>query len=206
MGGRPFASFEIIISALVLVGYFLFSPSRAAVAQHFVPLAWVPFLIMLAAYKYLDRHQWAALRVARMVLLERHGQIDPVTAQAIQTVLIPHRVAPVMALYQLMFVSAFALLLFYQGWLTAILTFLGVFVLGIIVSSFSVALPSVGAKADRRCLRTIHRCLERRLLVQPGEVIIPDITRFELHRAVGAIVQNPATLQAQYFSALRAAQ
>lgn len=206
MRGRAFANFELIFSALIFVGYFLFSSSRTAFADTFLPLAWLPFLVMLVAQRSVDRSQWAALRAARMVLLKRCNQVDPTLAQAIQLVLIPHRTAGAMAIYQIMFVVSFAVLLFYQGWATALLAFFVTFVVGFVISSVSAALPSAGAAGDRRRLRAIHSCLERRLLVQPGDVIIPDITRFELHQEIGSFLENPAPFNFQYLSALRAAQ
>lgn len=123
MNSRLSANIELILSVLVLIGYLLFAPERSAVSPAFVPLAWVPYVLMLATFAYLDRHQWTALRLARMVLLEQHGKIDHGTARDIQTILIPNRVAPFMPLYQILFVTAFAVLLFYQGWLTAIVAF-----------------------------------------------------------------------------------
>lgn len=205
MGGRAFANFELVVSLLIFVGYFFFAPNRTAFADTFLPVAWLPFLVMLVAQRSVDRSQWAALRAARMILLQRHNHVDPALAQAIQLVLIPHSAAGAMALYQIMFVISFAVLLFYQGWATAILAFFSALVLGIVVSSVSAALPSAGANADRRRLRAMHSCLERRLLVQPGDAIIPDITRFELHRDVGSFLENPAPFNFQYLSALRAA-
>ena len=104
MGGRAFANFELILSALIFVGYFLFSPNRAAFADTFLPVVWLPFLVMLVAQRSVDRSQWTALRAARMILLERYARIDPALAHAIQLVLIPHRTAGAMATYQVMFV------------------------------------------------------------------------------------------------------
>jgi ABC-type multidrug transport system fused ATPase/permease subunit len=206
MGGRAFANFELVLSALIFVGYFLFAPNRTAFADTFLPLAWLPFLVMMVAQRSVDRSQWTALRAARMILLERYARIDPALAQAIQLVLIPHRIAGAMAIYQIMFVVSFAVLLFYQGWATALLAFFTALVVGVVVSSVSAALPSAGAAGDRRRLRAIHSCLERRLLVQPGDATIPDITRFELHREIGSFLENPAPFNFQYLSALRAAQ
>jgi hypothetical protein len=203
MGGRAFANFELVLSALVLFAYFLFAPVRAAFAPSFIPLAWVPFLFMFAVHNYIDRYQWAALRVGRMALLQLHATIDPAIARSIQAVLIPDRVAPFMPLYQLLFVLAFTVLLFHQGWLVALLALVGGFFVSAIISGFLGALPSVGVAADRRRLAVINSCLQRRLLVQPGDDIIPGISRLELHRTVEAILQNPSSLQAQYLDRLR---
>ena len=203
MRGRIFANFELVLSLLIFVGYFLFAPNRTAFAGTFLPLAWLPFVVMLFAQRSVDRSQWTALRAARMVLLKRYKEIDPALAQAIQLVLIPHRAAGAMALYQVMFAVSFAVLLFYQGWATALLAFSSALVLGFVVSSVSAALASAGANADRRCLRAMHSCLERRLLVQPGDAIIPDITRFELHREVGSFLEDSAAFNSQYLSCLR---
>jgi len=205
MFGRAFANFELLLSALIFVGYFLFASNRTAFADTFLPLAWLPFLVMLAAQRSVDRSQWTAMRAARMILLDRYARIDPALAHAIQLVLIPHRTAGAMAIYQVMFVISFAVLLFYQGWATALLAFFITFVVGLVVTSVSAALPSAGAAGDRRRLRAIHSCLERRLLVQPGDAIIPDITRFELHREVGSFLENPAPFNFQYLSSLRGA-
>lgn len=205
MRGRTFANFELVLSLLIFVGYFLFAPNRTAFAGTFLPLAWLPFVVMLFAQRSVDRSQWTALRAARMVLLKRYNEIDPALAQAIQLVLIPHRAAGAMALYQVMFVVSFAVLLFYQGWATALLAFFSALVLGFVVSSVSAALASAGANADRRCLRAMHSCLERRLLVQPGETTIPDITRLELHHDIGSFLENPAPFNFQYLSSLRGA-
>jgi hypothetical protein len=206
MGGRTFANFELILSALIFVGYFLFAPNRTAFAGIFLPLAWLPFLVMLVAQRSVDRSQWTAMRAARMISLDRYARIDPALVQAMQLVLIPHCTAGAMAIYQVMFVISFAMLLFYQGWATALLAFFITFVVGLVVTSVSAALPSAGAAGDRRRLRAIHSCLERRLLVQPGETTIPDITRFELHHDIGSFLENPAPFNFQYLSALRAAQ
>lgn len=205
MSSRVAASLELLITGVLLLGYFFFYSAREAFASHFLPLVWVPFILMLAVHKFIDRHQWTALRVARMILLERYGRIDSALAQDIQTVLIPNRVAPFMPLYQFLFVISFALLLFYQGWAIAILAFLVIFFLGFIISSVSAAIPAAGARADLRCLRAMQSCLERRLLVKPGDLVIPDVSRLELYRAVSDILTTQQPLQVQYFSALRAA-
>lgn len=206
VNSRLLASIELILSALILVGYFLFAPERSALASAFVPLAWVPYVLMIATFAYLDRHQWTALRLARMVLLERHGKIDHDTAQDIQTVLIPNRVAPFMPLYQILFVSAFAVLLFYQGWLTAIVAFTLILFWGIAAALLSAVFPAISNSADQRCLRAIRRCLERRLLPQPGETIMLGLSRIELFTAVNAAHQESSGLQTQYMTSLRKAQ
>jgi len=205
MRGRTFANFELVLSLLIFVGYFLFAPDRTAFVGTFLPLAWLPFVVMLFAQSSVDRSQWTAMRAARMILLDRYARIDSALARAIQLVLIPHRTAGAMAIYQVMFVISFAVLLFYQGWATALLAFFITFVVGLVVTSVSAALPSAGAAGDRRRLRAIHSCLERRLLVQPGETTIPDITRLELHHDIGSFLENPAPFNFQYLSSLRGA-
>jgi hypothetical protein len=87
MFGRAFANFELLLSALIFVGYFLFAPDRTAFAGTFLPLAWLPFVVMLFAQRSVDRSQWTALRATRMILLKRYNEIDPALAQSIQLVL-----------------------------------------------------------------------------------------------------------------------
>ena len=203
VNSRLSANIELILSALVLIGYLLFAPESPAVAPAFVPLAWVPYVLMLATFAYLDRHQWTALRLARMALLERHGSIDPHLAQDIQTVLIPNRVAPFMPLYQILFVSAFAGLLFYQGWLTAIVAFALALFWGLVTAPLSLVFPRLSDAADRRSLEAMRRCLEQRTLPRPGETIIPGISRLELLIAVDEALEQPLTFQAQYMQRLR---
>lgn len=112
MRGRTFANFELVLSLLIFVGYFLFASDRTAFAGTFLPLAWLPFVVMLVAQRSVDRSQWTAMRAARMILLDRYARIDPALAQAIQLVIIPHRTAGAMAIYQVMFVISFAVLSF----------------------------------------------------------------------------------------------
>ena len=206
VNSRLSASIELILSALILVGYLLLAPARSALAPTFVPLAWVPYVLMLATFAYLDRHQWAALRLARMVLLERHRKIDHDTAQNIQSVIIPNRVAPFMPLYQILFVTAFAVLLFYQGWLTAIIAFALALLWGFVNAVFSAVLPATSDRADRRCLEAVVCCLGRRTLPQPGEATISDISRLELLIAANQALEQSAAFQEQYLASLRWAQ
>lgn len=206
MNSRVSANVEVILSALVLLGYFLFAPTRPAFAPNFAPLAWIPYILMLAAFAYLDRHYWATLRISRMVLLERNEKIDNGIVQDIQTVLIPNRVAPFMPLYQILFVTAFSALLFYQGWLTAILAFAVALLWGLVTAAAASLFPAASAVADRRSLKAIRKCLERRTLPKPGEIIIPGISRLELLFAVDEALQHPLGLQTQYMDSLRRAQ
>ena len=119
---------------VILVVYFIWYPQIITWPQSVLAWVWLPYILHVYLHNFVDGLQNTTRNIARIYLIKNYGPnydmrlIDPV-----QRTLIPYSMLPVIILWQATHVSSFALLLFYQGWGTALvaefaLTLFGVFI------------------------------------------------------------------------------
>lgn len=128
------ANLQYLLNILVLVGYLVFADHRSAWPEQFILWAWLPTIAHLACHKFAFGLQNTTYNIARIYLMRTHGlQYDRRLVVPIQTALIPDSMLPATILWIVIHLTSFVVLLFFQGWATAVCTEIAVLTLGSLV-------------------------------------------------------------------------
>ena len=110
-----------VISALV---------GAAENLHQFVPYFWIPFLIFVYLNSLVDRYQYVALQVAKVCVIEKSPHPSGTDIQILHENLIPNWTARVYFLSCVVECISFFLLLFTQGWIAVIISYILLFIFG----------------------------------------------------------------------------
>jgi len=120
------ANIAYLINIIALVGYFVWWPKHTVWPEEVIAWTWLPFFIHVCYHHYADGVQNTTRNIARIYLLKYHGSnYDDNLVVPIQHALIPDSMFKTTIMWQLAHVSSFIILLFYQGWGTALCAEIG---------------------------------------------------------------------------------
>jgi hypothetical protein len=123
-----------IVNILLLCGYFIWYPNRMVWPHNFVVWAWLPYLLHVYLDHFFDGAQNTSRNIARIYLIQNHGlHYDQQLVKFIQEELIPNSHVPLIILWKAAEISSFALLLFIQGWGTALVAAIGLMLFGFMI-------------------------------------------------------------------------
>ncbi len=120
--GLIFSNLVYLLNFLVLIGYFIWYKSGTKLPTYFVFWVWLPYLLFLFLNHYEDGHQNTTRNLARIYLLKKYGiNYNNELVKMIQIELIPDSLFLETMIWQISHVTSFVLILFYQGWITALI-------------------------------------------------------------------------------------
>ena len=115
------ANWPYVVNIALLIGYFIFRKNQMIWPQPVIVWAWLPYLAHLFVHNYVDGFQNTTRNIARIYLLETQGRnYDPGLVAPIQVAMAPRSMLPVTLTWFAAHIISFAVLLFFQGWGTAI--------------------------------------------------------------------------------------
>jgi len=115
------ANWPYVINIALFIGYFFFWEKQMAWPHPIIFWAWLPYLIHLFVHNFVDGFQNTTRNIARIHLLEAHGKdYDESRVAPIQVALVPRLMVPVTIIWFAAHIISFAVLLFFQGWGTAL--------------------------------------------------------------------------------------
>ncbi|MCP3953995.1 MAG: hypothetical protein GY697_17525 [Desulfobacterales bacterium] len=116
------ANWPYVINIALFIGYFFFWEERMAWPQPFIFWAWLPYLVHLFVHNFVDGFQNTTRNIARIYLLEKQGKdYDNSRVAPIQVALVPTKfMVPVTIVWFAAHIISFTVLLFFQGWATAL--------------------------------------------------------------------------------------
>ncbi len=125
------ANWPYIVNILLFIGYFVFREAHTAWPQPLIFWAWLPYLVHLFVHNFVDGFQNTTRNIARIYLLENHGaDSDNPLVAAIQIALVPRFMLPVTLVWFAAHIVSFVVLLFFQGWATALAAEIGLICFG----------------------------------------------------------------------------
>jgi hypothetical protein len=126
------ANMPLIINAVIFICYFIFFSNRRAWPEHIIYWTWISFIIHVFCHHFAYGLQNTTRNIARVHLIKRDGiEYDQKLIVPIQTALVPDSMLPITILWQTAHIGSFALLLFFQGWATALVAeFIVLFIVG----------------------------------------------------------------------------
>ena len=115
------ANWPYLVNIALFIGYFIFRKDQTAWPDPIVVWAWLPYLAHLFIHNFVDGFQNTPRNIARIHLLETRGKdYDNAHVAPIQIALVPRSMVPVTLVWFAIHIISFAVLLFYQGWATAL--------------------------------------------------------------------------------------
>lgn len=115
------ANWPYCVNILLFIGYFVYGKHHVAWPQPIIFWAWLPYLVHLFVHNFVDGFQNTTRNIARIYLLEKNGAgYDNRLVAPIQIALVPRSMLRVTLLWFAAHIASFAVLLFYQGWATAL--------------------------------------------------------------------------------------
>ena len=145
----------------MFICYFVWGESHTPWPVTFVWWAWVPYVLHVFLHRFMDGLQNTTRNIARIYLIQNHGlHYDNRLVNPIQNVLIPDSILPVTILWQFAHALSFCLLLFLQGWFTALVAeFALMFFSGILPLSYQSHLKRIHRQAESLDSTTSFRLL-----------------------------------------------
>ena len=127
------ANLGMLVNIVCFLCYLAFSPDRTPIPKVIVFWAWLPTAVYFVLHHFFDGVQNTTRNIARIYLLTHHGRnYDASLVPSIQFALIPNNLAILTFIWQAMAVVSFVCLLFYQGWLLAVLSRIAVWGIGLV--------------------------------------------------------------------------
>ena len=125
------ANWPYLVNIALFIGYFVFWENQMAWPQPLIVWAWLPYLVHLFVHNFVDGFQNTTRNVARIYLLEAYGpDYDQRQVAPIQVALVPRFMVPVTLAWFAAHIISFAVLLFFQGWATALAAEFGLIFFG----------------------------------------------------------------------------
>lgn len=125
-------NYPYIINIFVFLAYFVFKEDRSAWPEQFFLLAWLPFLVHFYLHHFFDSLQHTTRCIGGIYLTNKHGlYYEKHLLSLIHTALIPNKMLPAFVLWVTFHIVSFTLILFFQGWATALIAEFTVLVSGI---------------------------------------------------------------------------
>lgn len=125
------ANWPYVVIIGLLVFYFSSHSPRMVWPDEIVFWAWPPYVVHLLLHNFVDGFQNTTRNIARIVLIRDSGKdYDPGRVAPIQMALVPAYMAPVTLVWFAVHIGAFAVLLYFQGWGTAVVAEVALAVFG----------------------------------------------------------------------------
>jgi len=125
------ANWPYIVNLALFIGYFVFREEPSVWPAPLIVWAWLPYLAHLFVHNFVDGFQNTTRNIARIYLLNKHGKDHaPAGVAPIQVALVPRFMVPVTLAWFAAHIISFAVLLFYQGWGTALAAEIGIICFG----------------------------------------------------------------------------
>ena len=125
------ANWPYVVNIVLFIGYFFLGKEQMVWPQPIIFWAWLPYLVHLFVHNFVDGFQNTTRNVARIYLLEGHGtDYDERQVAPIQVALVPRFMVPVTIVWFAAHSISFAVLLFFQGWGTALAAEFGLICFG----------------------------------------------------------------------------
>jgi len=121
--------YAVMIGMLIL--YFNKMDTRMVWPETVITWAWLPYVIHVVLHNFVDGFQNTTRNIARITLIRTDGQnYDPARVSPIQLALVPSFMTPVTLVWFIVHIGSFAVLLYFQGWGTAIAAEMAIILLG----------------------------------------------------------------------------
>ena len=116
------SNWPYLVNLVILIGYFSMRTGPAtAWPQTLIVWAWLPYLVHLYVHNFVDGFQNTTRNIARIYLLETQGkEYEPGRVAPLQIALVPRSMVPVTLIWFAAHIVSFTVLLFFQGWATAL--------------------------------------------------------------------------------------
>ncbi len=125
------ANWPYIVNIALFIGYFFFWEEQVVWPRPLIVWAWLPYLAHLFVHNFVDGFQNTTRNIARIHLLETEGKdYDESRVAPIQVALVPRLMVPVTLVWFAAHIISFTVLLFFQGWGTAIAAEIGLICFG----------------------------------------------------------------------------
>lgn len=125
------ASLTYLVNLIIFIGYLLFWKNKTAMPETFLLIYWIPFIVHVWFHHFADGYQNTTRNIARIYLIKNNGvAYDNQLVAPIQTALVPNSFLIVTFFWYVIHIVSFAILLFFQGWATALVAEFGLFVFG----------------------------------------------------------------------------
>ena len=125
------ANLPYLINFVIFILYLLLSVNKSAWPNQFVFWVWIPFIAHIWFHNFADGLQNTTRNIARIYLIKNQSlTYNKRLVPLIQTILVPDSVLPITIMWIIAHISSFSLILFFQGWASAILTEVGIIFLG----------------------------------------------------------------------------
>lgn len=120
------ANWPYLVNIALFIGYFFYGKNHMAWPQPIIFWAWLPYLVHLFVHNFVDGFQNTTRNIARIYLLENQGKdYDNSQVAPIQVALVPRFMLPVTLVWFAAHIISFAVLLYFQGWATALAAEIG---------------------------------------------------------------------------------
>jgi hypothetical protein len=174
------ASVPFLINTLLFIGYFMIWNNHRVWPEQFLFWAWLPFVAYICLDRFVDGFQNVTRNIARIYLIQDLGlDYDRRFIPKTQDILTPNFLGIIAFLWLVADIGAFALLLFYQGWGTALVARFGLMIIGMIIQpGYGIHLKIVQSELIYRMSRSWEAVngrentyLESKLIFQLGELV-----------------------------------
>lgn len=121
--------YAVIVGLLVV--YFNSSHARPVWPEAIIVWAWLPYVAHVVLHNFVDGFQNTTRNIARITLIRTSGtDYDPRRVPPIQQALVPSFMTPVTLAWFAVHIVSFAVLLYFQGWGTALAAEIALILLG----------------------------------------------------------------------------
>lgn len=121
--------YAVIVGLLIV--YFNTAHPRSVWPENIVLWAWFPYILHVVVHNFVDGFQNTTRNVARITLIRTSSRnYDPRRVAPIQMALVPPFMAPVTLTWYAVHIGSFAVLLYFQGWGTALAAEIALILLG----------------------------------------------------------------------------
>lgn len=115
------ANLAYLFNILILIGYFLLYQDSTTWPNQFLWWAWLPYVAYIWFHHFADGMQNTTRNIARIYLIKNEGMYyDKHLVVPIQTAMIPNSMLSMIILWGIIHIVSFSVLLFFQGWGTAL--------------------------------------------------------------------------------------
>lgn len=170
-----------VIAGLLFV-YFNTAHPRPVWPENIILWAWLPYVLHAVLHNFIDGFQNTTRNVARITLIQTSGRnYDHSRVAPIQMALVPSFMAPVTLAWFAVHIGSFAVLLYYQGWGTALGAEIALVLLGwVLPIHYLFHLKQISSVANNAAFE--DSSLLREAGVSPGAVRAVVAKAFEMKR------------------------